>query len=59
MTDHHPPDTASEKRAKRIAADFRPNETYDRLLELRDAGSDWTTHASLRTTATKSQHVDV
>ncbi len=27
------------RRARRIAADFQRNETYDRLLELRDADS--------------------
>jgi len=38
MTDQLP-DPAGERRAKRIAADFKPNETYDQLLELRDADS--------------------
>ncbi len=29
----------AERRARRIAADFRPNELYDRLIVLRDADS--------------------
>jgi len=47
MTDHTPSETiaaglagtgnqGAERRARRIAADFRPNEMYDQLLELRD-----------------------